>query len=340
MANPYFNNSNTSYTIDSFDYRENKKEADFPIAFGTDQNFLLGCGIAITSIIKNNPQTNISYHVFTNEISEAEKDRFLSLAEEHKILIVIYIITPDLSQLPVTNNWTRAIYYRFIIFDYFVGKYEQVLYLDSDIVCVGSLKEMITVHMNGAIAAVIPDAEEDWWIKKAQELKCDSIKAGYFNSGVLLVNLPVWDRENISREAINILKNKEMMSYISYPDQDVLNILFAGNLLFLDKKYNSQFNLNHELKKDIKIKLSENSVLIHYIGPTKPWHAWSSYSSTQPFMRIKAISPWKDEIQLEPKTSTQSRYAAKHYNNQGQHIASGKCWLKYYLYKLNIKHFF
>ncbi|MFL4703239.1 hypothetical protein [Escherichia coli] len=25
-------------------------------------------------------------------------------------------------------------------------------------------------------------------------------------------------------------------------------------------------------------------VLIHYVGPTKPWHYWASYPSAQPFI--------------------------------------------------------
>lgn len=340
MDSSYFNNSNTSYTITSFDYRENKEIADFPIAFGTDKNFLLGCGIAITSIIKNNSQANISYHIFTDEIPDSERAKFHALAKMYKVLIAIYIITPDLSKLPVTNNWTSAIYYRFIIFDYFVGKYERVLYLDSDIVCNNTLAELLSIDMQTHIAAVVPDATEEWWFKKSKQLKCDNIKAGYFNSGVLLINLWVWGKEDISRKAINILQNKEIVSYITYPDQDVLNILLSGNLLFLDKKYNNQFNLNHELKKGIKPILSPDTVFIHYIGPTKPWHAWSAYSSTQPFIQTKNISPWKEELLLEPKTATQSRYAAKHYDNQGKYIIAVKCWFKYYLYKLNLASFF
>lgn len=334
MDTPYFNNSMTSYKINSFDFREDKTAIDFPIAFGTDQNFLLGCGIAITSILIKNPNANISFHIFTNKISTEDQNKFLALSQQYKIFIVVYTIKPDLNKLPITKNWTSAIYYRFIIFDYFVGKYEKVLYLDSDIVCENRVTDLINMRMGNNIAAVVPDASEEWWLKKSKELRCDEIKFGYFNSGVLLVNLQQWAVEDISRKAINMLTDKKIVSYISYPDQDVLNILLAGKILFLDKKYNSQLNLNHELKKNTPPLSVPEAVFIHYIGPTKPWHAWCSYTSTRPFLQAKKISPWQYDELLNAKNATQSRYAAKHYRHQGKYIVAYEHWFKYYFFKL------
>ncbi|MCW2257053.1 lipopolysaccharide biosynthesis glycosyltransferase [Providencia alcalifaciens] len=62
--------------------------------------------------------------------------------------------------------------------------------------------------------------------------------------------------------------------------QDALNITLTGKVKFIDKKYNSQFSINYELKKDKKTIINNNAILIHYIGLTKPWHSWGEYKST------------------------------------------------------------
>ncbi len=40
--------------------------------------------------------------------------------------------------------------------------------------------------------------------------------------------------------------------------------------------------------------ITPETVLIHYIGPTKPWHEWANYPTAQPFISAKDASPWKD----------------------------------------------
>ncbi|MGU0042771.1 glycosyltransferase [Escherichia coli] len=38
----------------------------------------------------------------------------------------------------------------------------------------------------------------------------------------------------------------------------------------MDAKYNTQFSLNYELKKSFVCPINDETVLIHYVGPTKP----------------------------------------------------------------------
>lgn len=62
---------------------------------------------------------------------------------------------------------------------------------------------------------------------------------------------------------------------ITHPDQDVLNMLLADKLVYADIKYNTQFSLNYQLKESFKNPVTNDTVFIHYIGPTKPWHDWA-----------------------------------------------------------------
>ena len=58
----------------------------------------------------------------------------------------------------------------------------------------------------------------------------------YINSGVLLINLKLL-REN---QTINELKNYiyQNKDILTYPDQDILNMLYKGKFLIVSNKYN------------------------------------------------------------------------------------------------------
>lgn len=47
-------------------------------------------------------------------------------------------------------------------------------------------------------------------------------------------------------------------------------MLLVGKARFIGKKFNTQFSINYELKRDVVNPVDENTVFIHYIGPTKP----------------------------------------------------------------------
>lgn len=67
-----------------------------------------------------------------------------------------------------------------------------------------------------------------------------------------------------------MLKDPEVVQRITHLDQDVLNILLVNKARFVDKKFNTQFSLNYELKDSVINPVDAETVFVHYIGPTKP----------------------------------------------------------------------
>ncbi|EHW1158193.1 hypothetical protein K1L18_004980 [Salmonella enterica subsp. enterica serovar Takoradi] len=90
-------------------------------------------------------------------------------------------------------------------------------------------------------------------------------------------------------------------------------MLLVSKLHFLDITFNTQVNLNHQLKDKFINPVKNDTVLIHYIGPTKPWHNRAGgYQASKPFIAAKMVSPWKNTPLLRPVNSNQLRYCAKH----------------------------
>lgn len=316
-------------------YSEHDAASSFNICYGLDKNFLFGSGISIASVLINNPQKKLTFHVFTDYFSDDYREKFERLAKEYNTRIIIYIINGDtLKTLPSTRNWSYAIYFRFIIADYFSGKVNRILYLDADIACKGSIQELIDFNFNANdIAAVVAEGDETWWKRRADHLSTPGIVDGYFNSGFLLIHIPVWSAKKISSNAIDLLNDPKISNIITHFDQDVLNILLAGNIKFIDKKFNTQYSINYELKNISTNPVKDSTVFVHYIGPTKPWHSWGNYPVSIFFYQAKEASPWRYTKLFEPKNAVQSRYAAKHFLKQKKLTQAFTCWGKYYVYK-------
>lgn len=318
-----------------YNYSDHKQLECFDICYGLDENFLFGCGISIASILINNPEEKLTFHVFTDFFSDDYREKFEMLAKIYKTRISIYIINGDtLKTLPSTRSWSYAIYFRFIIADYFSNRVNKILYLDADIVCKGSIRELIDYSFNpDDIAAVVAEGDNRWWKRRAEHLSTPGLVNGYFNSGFLLIQPPVWAANKISLRAIELLNDQKITKKITHFDQDVLNILLTDKIKFVDKKFNTQYSINYELKDITTNPVQDITVFVHYIGPTKPWHSWANYMVSTIFYKAQDASPWQSTKLFEPTNTVQSRYAAKHFMKQNKFVKAFFCWCKYYFYK-------
>lgn len=305
------------------------------IAYGIDRNFLFGCGVSIASVLINNSEMDFVFHVFIDEIFEEDEKQFILLAEQYKTKIEVHIVNGEkLNTLPITKNWSVAMYFRFIIGDYFIGREDRVLYLDADIVCKGSIGDLCTIDFSGNVAAVVYERDKHWWDIRAKSLSCEPLTKGYFNSGFLLLNIPAWFHEHVSRKALEMLSDSRLISKLTFMDQDILNIILANKVKIIDKKYNTQFSLNYELKDHVINPISDETIFIHYVGPTKPWHNWAQYPSAEPFHTAKLNSPWKEWPLVPPINSNYARYCAKHNYKQKKYFSWFKNYIIYFYLKI------
>ncbi|QCT19255.1 lipopolysaccharide 1,3-galactosyltransferase [Jejubacter calystegiae] len=303
------------------------------IAYGTDAGFLIGCAVSVASVLQNNKDKTFCFHLFTDKCDSQNISKFQQLSKEFSSCIIVYIISTErLIGLPSNKLWSTAIYYRFIIADILREKCQRVLYLDSDIICQGDISELFLVSLADNIIAASIDRNKEWWQNRAHALNMPELENGYFNSGVLVINTNGWASFNLSEKAISLLSDDNVVPRLGYYDQDVLNILTCGNVLFINPIFNTQYSLNYELKDHPDCPIEDTTKLIHYVGPTKPWHIWAKdYLAARPFVQAKEASPWCDTPYQKPSTAMQYRYAAKHSLKAGEYIA-GACFYYSYIF--------
>ncbi len=309
------------------------------IAWGVDQNFMFGAAISLTSVLLRNKDLAIHFHLFTDYIDDDYQARVKELAQQYQTTITIYLMdAAELKALPSASAWSYATYFRFIAFEYLSDKIDTLLYIDADVICKGSLTELSHMTLEGHVAAVIRDVIESR-NGAANRLNNKSFADDYFNAGVIYANLKEWKARRCLETAFEMLMNKN--NHFAFLDQDVLNIIFQGKVIFLSRNYDEIYGMKQELKsRDITLYkkfITDETILIHYVGVTKPWHSWANYPSAEDFKLAWRSSPWRDVPLLGPKTPKQFKKKSRHERLQGKVFASVISYLGYLNAKLKSK---
>ena len=149
-------------------------------------------------------------------------------------------------------RFSRVTYIR-IVMPWILRNYtDHYLYLDSDMICVGSLKQFLTTDLEGkAIGALTyhtPDRVA--FLKMKQDV--------YFSDGLMWIDVNEWIREKITEKVFSY-QGADPRRFKGQT-QDLLNLVVDGNMKPIP-------NLFHHKNKDFSIQ----GILIHYSGRDKPW---------------------------------------------------------------------
>ncbi|MCX8711459.1 hypothetical protein J3U57_03495 [Gilliamella sp. B3464] len=298
------------------------------IALGFDNNYALPAGVAILSVIKNTPNYNLNFHLFIDNVSDANILKFKELIFDNVSITLYYlnnnfIINPKTLVLHIPTVSTCI---RFIMPKLLVSVTDQLIYLDSDIICLQSLNKITEYNIDNYIAGVISDTKDmQQTISKMYNI--DSTK--YFNAGVLLINTKKWCEENISEKALTMINDGNIYKFA---DQDVLNILLENKTLLLPIKFNTKIKISIDAHQEKEIR--PYTVILHYISQNKPWY--KVYLS-EIFNDYLALSPWKDEPLPLSGDSSSIRNYAKYLFKQKFYSKFVYYYIIYLKYKLFLK---
>ena len=159
------------------------------------------------------------------------------------------------------SSWSVEMFYRLMlpyVLDPDVGR---ILWMDADMVVCGNIDGFYDADMGRRYLCGVPDRDGR---EHAARLRLDP-RQTYFNSGMLLFNLPAIRKEIPERRIFEFLA--ENRGRLRLPDQDALNCLMGHNALMLDERiYNNQDHLYGKLPHDARV--------IHYVQNIKPWKAY------------------------------------------------------------------
>ena len=284
------------------------KDQTLNVLYLTDNNYAVFAGVSITSLFMNNTDIeNITVYVIDDSIDDANKKKMTDLADEYGRQIVFLDMTEGIRTLErmgvpkYRNSYTT--YLKLFAFGLLPDSVSRIFFIDSDTVVVGSLKEMISIDMEGCLIGAVRDGISNPY-KLALGFDWDD---SWFNMGVMLVDIDMWKETGAEEKIIAQLKKRT--GYIAV-DQDLLNITQHGNIMTLHPRYNAtphHYIYDHKSFirafpqggfYDVKtLEEAEDTAVIRHFERFAGESAWTE-NTAHPYARLfdkyLKYSPWKD----------------------------------------------
>ena len=271
------------------------------ILLSTDNNYVMPTGVLMHSIgIHNGP---IRYFVLINkDFTTKNKDILTNIASYYHSEISYYVINDNITKdLPfgrdnMPKHVTIATYYRLFITQVLPLEIHKILYLDGDMIVRKSLQDLFETNLEKYALGAVHDMDEPNNMKRLNEFAGE----GYFNAGMLLVNLDYWRTHSCYESFIQFIQKHT--DKILMHDQDVLNCVFRENVKWVPLTYNFQNGFilsaanrrhNDNLQPEID-SCKTDPAIIHYTVHHKPWHISCFHPYRQLWRNYLSKSEWKD----------------------------------------------
>lgn len=239
------------------------------IALAINMKFAKYAYVLLASILENNDNVNI--YILYSSLTEEIMDGLEKFVKKYGEKVVFINVGNIFEKFPVMEKWPAEIYYRLLLPYILPDTEARVLYLDTDVVNIKGLKDLYDVDFEGKSLAACQDVSSGRLSEIQGRLfeEFNGRETIYYNSGVLLMNLPkIRERYCLDDFFEFIMKKRELLT--AY-DQDTINYLFHDDILDLPSDtynlYARVFYNSGVKKKDID---NANVYIIHFTGP-KPW---------------------------------------------------------------------
>lgn len=237
------------------------------IAVAVDENYVYPLKVMLYSLFVSQKKPVTVFLVYKRIGKKSLRELNALCAAYGAEFQKIHVENDILDNAPIKLHVTRETYYRLILPWLLPGE-DRILYMDPDIIVNGPLDTLWKTELDGASFA----AARDRFImllgaKTREELKKDTV---YVNAGVTLMDLKRIREEKSQEEILSFLIARG--EDLSFLDQDIINILWEGQIKQIDDAYNLNPNILY-LKEYLKIPWNTHSwKIIHYMGSDKPWN--------------------------------------------------------------------
>ncbi len=262
------------------------------IVSSCDENYAQHLAVVLKSIIHNasSPQ-KLRFWILTSGITEQKEQAIRTVI--HSGGAAGNILEVDKSKVinaPISGHISLAAYYRILLPELLPRTIDKVIYVDADLVVLEDIEKLASIPLGSNLVGAVLNPRFSRW----ESLRIDP-SMGYFNSGVLLVNLSQWRLENLQQQLCAVI-NTESAS-LKLHDQDALNRVVAGRWLRLDPRWNQQYSFFLVGAKMLGLSNSEYRRLLrkpfiaHYSGGSKPWVFSDDHPLKSAYYRYLDMTP-------------------------------------------------
>lgn len=264
----------------------------------TDKNYIMPCGVMMRSVCENNQKEHITFHLIIDKsVDDKCKNKLQQCLVGNTSIQFYHFDNSILTKYTIGNehHLTIATYYRLFICNLLPQNINRIIYLDCDLVVRHSLNKLWKTDLTNKALGAVTDMSEAVTERYSRLNYSQSL--GYFNAGVLLINLEYWREHNLQDVFWNYMK--ENIDKLKQHDQDVLNYTCRDCKVNLPFIYNSQDGFGYNRAYfDVKKYAQElpqaltAPVILHFTG-NKPWEKECDHPYKNEFFKYQNLTPWK-----------------------------------------------
>lgn len=234
------------------------------LGIGFDRNYLRPLYAWIASVEENNPGQKIFIHAMCLDIPPDELKKIENKIRKFGDIVFYPVDAGKVAEIAVSGQWTAAVYFRLFLPMLIVATIDRLLYMDLDTLVLKDLGSLYQLDLLGHPVAAVYDN-----YVRLQPLIDIHEEGNYFNSGVLLIDLRLWNRLSISQTALAFLK--EHPDKILFVDQCALNAVLKNNWLKIPETFNLLYSYipSGLSRQQLNVFLTDK-VIIHFTLQ-RPW---------------------------------------------------------------------
>lgn len=243
-----------------------------------NSNYIPPLKVLLKSLFFHNKDEQFTIYLIHSELTKQELDLLRFYIEEHgQHFYPIFVKKELFNDAPVFRHYSVEMYYRLVAHLFLPDNVDRILYLDPDIVAINPITDFYYTEFDDCLFVAAEHEHIARFVKGINNLRLNTPFAkGYFNTGVLLMNVTLMRKLVSLKEIYQFIKKNKYK--LIFPDQDVLNGLYWDKIKPVDSyryNYDARFFEFGKISRKIAGDLSwikKNTIFIHYCGKDKPWH--------------------------------------------------------------------
>ncbi|WP_416860758.1 glycosyltransferase family 8 protein [Helicobacter ganmani] len=277
---------------------------NYPILLTATENYVPFATCLITSIIYNTNKIvgggqnkPYCFYILSDFLSKSTQEKLSKLQAKLSIIypLEITIHLCDDAEFRENNlpklNENYLCFYRLLFERFLDFSAQKVLYLDVDMIVLWDLREIFAMDLEDKVCGVVLDYKANRLLMPKDESHPPlNLSQGYFNSGLLLIDVQKWRAQEIESQILHSMDSYHFkehdQSILSYILKDKVKILpLYWNVLvyyFINAKTKEEGgNFNISYTRNQLNNALKNPKIVHYYLDYKPWRDDKIYVDTK-----------------------------------------------------------
>jgi lipopolysaccharide biosynthesis glycosyltransferase len=266
------------------------------VACAVEGDYVPHCAAMLHSVLANGSDDGVRVHYLHGpELAPLDRDRLAEMVGSNGGEISFHAVHDErVKGLPVEGFTRKATWYRIFLPELLEA--DRVLYLDADLIVLETLAPLWETDLDQHYIAAVTNVLQLNDLRRPAAIGLSSPHR-YFNAGVLLMNLELMRKHDMSRA---LLEYGVANAGNLWRDQDALNAVLGERRLPLHPRWNCMNSVltfpwsAYVFDAEELSEARQRPAIRHFEGPdeNKPWHFMSEPADRGLYRRHRLKTPW------------------------------------------------